>query len=201
MASAGEAPAASAPQGGRPVPSQGLSPEAREAMQQGRQTLGQFGYPSTRRQPQIFDISTGDPEVEMKDDPMPLAKQLAEELFKNLIEQYSQKTLEELKEHYKNVLSKSNSRVKELIEEHLGKFAYYNMVKQQAPEVYGSLVGLINDEFVNQLRKDVEIMIRNLSQSSKGQTVARARVPSPILNIPVINQKFHDREHLNPLYR
>jgi hypothetical protein len=101
-----------------------LSPEAREAMQQGQRTFGTVGYPSTRRQPQIFDISTSDPEVEMKDDPMPLAKQLAEELFKNLIEQYSQKTLEELKEHYKTVLSKSNSRVKELIQEHIDKFTY-----------------------------------------------------------------------------
>jgi hypothetical protein len=63
------------------------------------------------------------------------------------------------------------------------------MVKQQAPEVYGSFVGLINDEFVNQLRKDVEIMIRNLSQSTKGQTVARSRVPSLTLNIPVIDPR------------
>jgi len=187
-------PAASVPQGGRPVPSQGLSQEAIEAARQGRQTLGQFGYPSTRTQPQTYDISTGDPEVEMKDDPMPLAKQLAEELFKNLIEQYSQKTLEELKEHYKNVLSKPNSRVRELIEEHLGKLAYYNMVNQQAPEVYGSLINLINDEFVKQLRKDVEIMIMNLSQSSKGQTVARARVPSPILNIPITVPKAPPRQ-------
>ena len=61
------------------------------------------------------------------------------------------------------------------------------MVNQQAPEVYGSLNNLINDEFVNQLRKDVEIMIKNLSQSSKGQTVARARVPRPTLNIPITN--------------
>ena len=59
------------------------------------------------------------------------------------------------------------------------------MVKQQAPEVYGSLINLINDEFVNQLRKDVEIMIRNLSQSSKEDPVARSRVLKPTLNIDI----------------
>ena len=53
--------------------------------------------------------------------------------------------------------------------------------------IYGSLINLINDEFVDQLRRDVEIMIMNLSQSSKGQTVARARVPKPTLNIPIVN--------------
>ena len=110
-------------------------------------------------------------------------------LFYDLIGQCSQRALEELKEHYKTVLSKSNSDVKGLIEDHLGKFSYYNMVKQQAPEVYGSLINLINDEFVNQLRNDVEIMIRNLSQSTKGQTVARSRVQSPTLNIPVIDPR------------
>ena len=191
---AAAAPTASAPQGGRPVAPYVLSPEAREAMQQGQRAFGTLGYPSTVRQPQILDISTGDPDVDMEDDPMPLAKQLAEELFKNLIEQYSQKTLEELKEHYTKVLSKSNSRVKELLEEHLGKFAYYTMVKQQAPDVYGNLINLINDEFVNQLRKDVEIMIRNLSQSTKGQTVARSRVATPTLDISAFNPLASPRQ-------
>ena len=81
------------------------------------------------------------------------------------------------------MLTKSNSDVKGLSEDHLGKLAYYIMVKQQAPEVYGNLLNLINDEFVNQLRKDVEITIRNLSQSSKGQTVARSRVLKPTLDV------------------
>ena len=105
VASAAEEPAASEPRGGRPVAPYVASPEAREAMQQGRQTLGPFGF--TRRQ-------TGDPEVEMKDDPMPLARQLAEELCEKLEEQCNQRTLEELKEHYKTVLSKSNSHIKRM---------------------------------------------------------------------------------------
>ena len=42
-------------------------------------------------------------------------------------------------------------------------------------------------------------MIRNLSQSSKGQTVARSRVPSPILNIPIINPRVPRSKAARPL--
>ena len=42
-------------------------------------------------------------------------------------------------------------------------------------------------------------MIRNLSQSSKGQTVARSRVPSPILNIPIINPQVPRSKATRPL--
>jgi len=115
-AAAAAAPAARAPQGGRPVPSQGLSQEAIEAARQGRQTFGTFGYPSVRREPEQFDISMGDPAVEMEDDTLPQAKRLSDELFNNIVERYSQLSLDELKERYKTILGKSDEDCKDAIQ-------------------------------------------------------------------------------------
>ena len=100
-------------------------------MQLRGQTFGTLGYLSAkaRKEPQIFDISMGDPDVEMKDDPLPLAKKLVEELFKSLIDQCSQRALDQLQEHSKSVLGKSNKHVKDLIEDHVEKLDYYKMIK------------------------------------------------------------------------
>ena len=61
-------------------------------------------------------------------------------------------------------------------------------IRDRNPAVHQTFRNLINDEFVNQVRKDVEIMIRNLSQTSQPRQRTRASTyvspPKPILPTP-----------------
>jgi hypothetical protein len=95
--------------------------------------------------------------------------------------------LEELREHYKTVLSKSDKEVKDSIVQHIEKLEYYKMLKQYEPDVYKELLELINFSFIEQLRRDVEILIRRLSKTtipSKQRT--RAYVQPPTINFPIL---------------
>ena len=89
---------------------------------------------------------------------------------------------------------KSNNHRKDSIQDYIDKIDYKSASKQQNPTVYQTFRNLINDGFVNKLREDVEIMIRNLSQSSQSsqprkRTRATTCVPPPkrILPTPALS--------------
>ena len=181
---------ASIPQGGRPIPGQRLNTQAIEDMRQGEQRFSRFGAtPSRASSPKLetFDISMDDPDIEMKETPEIMAQQIFKEFRSKLMDMYEKQSLEQLLEHYKTVLSKSDNDVKEHIIDHIEKLDYYKVLKHYEPDVYKEFIKLINFNFVEQLRRDVEILIRRLSKStnpSKQRT--RAYVQQPTLNFPIV---------------
>ena len=88
-AAAAMPPMASAPQGGRPIQFR-LSPEAIEATRQASTQFGRFGAPSraSSSQPQVFDISLDDPDIEMKDTLVSVARQIFEDFRTTLMNMY-----------------------------------------------------------------------------------------------------------------
>jgi hypothetical protein len=71
----------------------------------------------------------GEPDIEMKDNPVLVAQQIFKEFRTNLMNMYEKQSLEELREHYKTVLSKSDKEVKDSIVQHIEKLDYYKMIQ------------------------------------------------------------------------